>query len=327
MEENEIMKLFFKTFFKSCLLVMCLLAVPAFLSAQSTAAEIEMLLGTRAVTYAQAARFVLEAADARITNNPEEAFNYAVQQNWLPKNAASGDLAKLDKISLLLMRSFDIRGGLFYSITKGIPLGSRYAYRELVYSSIIQGRHDPDMLVSGERLIFYVNRIYSLQDGTQEEIRRRERRLAAEEAARLRREALAAQIAVLLAEQEMKDTTVEATDSGVKITLSNINFAADSWELPETEKSKLQEIARVLANISNVKLLIAGHTTRIGAEDYLLLLSTNRAQSVADYLVGLGACQAINIRIVGYGADRLLIEGTSPAALAANRRVEITVED
>ena len=140
------------------LIALCFLAVSSFLSAQSTAMEIETLLETEAVTYAQAARFILEAANVNITPNPEEAFYFAAQENWIPRNAAIGDIARLDKISLLLMRSFNIKGGLFYSITKS----SHYAYRELVYKGIIQGRHDPSMPVSGERLLFYVNRIYSV---------------------------------------------------------------------------------------------------------------------------------------------------------------------
>jgi len=306
-----------RAFFIACLFV--IVCTPLF--TYSAAEEIEMLLAAESVTYAQAARFVLEAADARITSNPEEAFFYAVQHNLLPGNVSSADPARLDKISFLLMRSFEVKGGIFFSMFKS----PHYAYRELVYNSVIQGRHDPSMLVSGEKLIFYVNRLYSMQEGTLAEIRRRERRLAAEAAARERREALVAEIAIILVEQAMADTTVEATDEGVTITLSNINFQPDSWELPNAELVKLQEIGRVLENILNVRLLIAGHTTRIGTDDYLLMLSTNRAQSVADYLVSLGACSASNIRIVGYGADRLLIEGTSPAALAANRRVEIII--
>jgi outer membrane protein OmpA-like peptidoglycan-associated protein len=301
--------------------VICILVSPAFLAAQSAAAEIETLLQTRAVTYAQAARFVLEAADAKITSNPDEAFYYAVQRKWLPRNVASNDPARLNGISLLLMGSFEVRGGIFYSITKS----SHHAYRELVYKSVIQGRHNPSMPVSGEKLLFYVNRIYTIQEGTPAEIRRRERRLAEEAAARERREALAATIAIVLEEQEMKDTTVEATDAGVTITLSNINFTADSWELPAVELAKLQEITRVLATIPNVRLQIVGHTTRIGTSEYLKELSENRAQAVADYLVSLGACYAGNIRIVGYGADRLLMEGSSAQALAANRRVEIII--
>ena len=145
-------------FKRGFLVILCFLAVSSFLSAQSTAAEIETLLETDAVTYAQAARFILDAANLKTTPHPEEAFNFADQNNWVPRKAAAGDYARLDGIALLLMRSFDIKGGLFYSITKG----SHYAYRELVYKGIIQGRHDPSMPVSGERLIFYVNRIYSV---------------------------------------------------------------------------------------------------------------------------------------------------------------------
>ena len=143
--------------------VMCIFILPVFLSAQqrqSTAAEIETLLQSASITYAQAARFVLEAANAKITSDPEEAFNYAVQRKWLHGKVSSSDPARLDRISLLLMRSFDIKGGIFYSMTKA----PHYAYRELVYKSVIQGRHDPSMSVSGERLIFYINRILAQHD-------------------------------------------------------------------------------------------------------------------------------------------------------------------
>jgi hypothetical protein len=125
------------------------------LPAQSTAAEIETLLSTGAVTYAAAARFLLEASDTLKTSNPEEAFQYAVEQKWLPKKAAADDPARLDAISLLLMRSFGIKGGLFFSISKN----SHYAYRELVNKKIIQGRTDPAMKVSGERLLLITGRI------------------------------------------------------------------------------------------------------------------------------------------------------------------------
>ena len=120
-----------------------------FLPAQSTAEEIETLLSTNAVTYAQAARFLLEAADAMVTSDPQEAFRYAVWQKWLPKNAAANDTARLDGISMLIMRSFDMKGGVMYSVAKK----PHHAYRELVHKNIIQGRAGPAMKVSGERLL------------------------------------------------------------------------------------------------------------------------------------------------------------------------------
>ncbi|MDR0322234.1 MAG: hypothetical protein LBI28_12100, partial [Treponema sp.] len=84
--------------------------------AQSPAEEIETLLSTNAVTYAAAARFLLEASDTMATSDPNVAFRYAAERNWLPKKAGANDAARLDGVSLLLMRSFGIKGGILYSV-------------------------------------------------------------------------------------------------------------------------------------------------------------------------------------------------------------------
>jgi len=124
-----------------------------------TAAELEELLQVQAVNYGQAARFVLAAADAAYLQDPEQAHAYAVEQRWLPKKAAAKP-ARLNDVSLLLMRAFDMRGGMWYSLTKS----PHHAYRELVYKDIIQGRSDPEMTVSGEELLFLINRLLSYQE-------------------------------------------------------------------------------------------------------------------------------------------------------------------
>src|SRR5690606_24626302 len=54
-------------------------------------------------------------------------------------------------------------------------------------------------------------------------------------------------------------------------------------------------------------------------------LSTARATGVLRYLAQEGEVPAKRIRSVGYGSSRPLAEGTSPAALAKNRRVDIVV--
>jgi hypothetical protein len=135
------------------------LLVPALLCAQ-IADEIEILLETNAVTYGQAARITLEAAGVLTTDDQSEAFDYAVQQEWLPANVNSWDFARLDQISLLLMRSFNMRGGINYSVFQT----AHFAYRELRYRDVIQGRAAASMLVSGESLLFYINRMIVLQE-------------------------------------------------------------------------------------------------------------------------------------------------------------------
>jgi hypothetical protein len=130
--------------------------LPAF---AQTAAELETLLDTDAVNYGQAARFVLRAADIS-DSSPESAFAYAMEQKWLPAGAAQDAGAKLDGVSLLFMEAFNIKGGAFYRMAKS----PHYAYRELVYHDIIQGRADPGMAVSGALLLFMTSRVLSQRE-------------------------------------------------------------------------------------------------------------------------------------------------------------------
>jgi hypothetical protein len=125
-----------------------------------TAAELETLLYTDAVNYAQAARFVLLAADIA-DSSPEDAFRYAMEKKWLPAAATRDAPAKLDAVSLLVMRAFNMKGGAFYTLAKT----PHYAYRELLYQDVIQGRADSDMAVSGDLLLFIVNRVLDQTEG------------------------------------------------------------------------------------------------------------------------------------------------------------------
>ncbi|MCL2411453.1 MAG: hypothetical protein FWC97_07395 [Treponema sp.] len=139
----------------------CLLAQQTELAQQTAAYEIDSLLQTSAITYAQAARFILEASDRAVFTDPEEAFRYAQERNWFGRNVTAEQTARLDVVSKLIMSAFEIRGGLLFSIT-GRP---RYAYRELVYLNIIQGRTEPGLNVSGELLLFITGRILTNHQG------------------------------------------------------------------------------------------------------------------------------------------------------------------
>ena len=135
------------------LIFFILLASPVF--SQNAADEIEILLETDAVTYGQAARFMLEAAGLQMTD-PVQACQYAAEQKWLPKKVSADAVARLDNVALLVMRSFNLRGGLLYSLTKS----PHFAYRELVYQDIIGNITDPAMPVSGEVLLYICSRVF-----------------------------------------------------------------------------------------------------------------------------------------------------------------------
>ena len=73
----------------------------------------------------------------------------------LPKNITQNHAVNMKGLSLLIMRAFDIKGGLFYTLTSS----RHHAYKELVSLGVIQGRKDPLMYISGEILLFTVSRI------------------------------------------------------------------------------------------------------------------------------------------------------------------------
>jgi len=124
-----------------------------------TAEKLEALMNEKALNWSQAAAFVLEAS-MEPASNPGDAFSFAAGQKWLPKNAAPEDPARLNGVALLLMQSFDLKGGIFYGAFKG----PHHAYRELVYKKVIRGNTDPDMPVSGQQLLLMLGRILSLQE-------------------------------------------------------------------------------------------------------------------------------------------------------------------
>jgi len=95
----------------------------------------------------------LEAADMPMSN--AEAYRYASEKGWLPKSAGARDTARLDGVSLLIMKAFEIKGGAFYSVFQN----AHYAYRELEYRNVIEGKTIPAMAVSGEMMLFIVGRV------------------------------------------------------------------------------------------------------------------------------------------------------------------------
>jgi len=129
-----------------------------------TAADMDVLLKTGSVNAAQAANFVLGAADllpAGVSGAAAEkaAYETAVSKGWI--KAASGDALTLKDTAFLIMKAFDLKGGVMYSLFKN----PRYAYREMVYRKLIQGRSDSSMKVSGPRLLQIIDRTLAFKEG------------------------------------------------------------------------------------------------------------------------------------------------------------------
>ena len=141
--------------------------IPAAVSG-GTAADMDAMLAAKTVSAAGAARFILASADllpAGLSGSAAEraAYDMASSKGWIKKTAEEN--VTLKDTAFLIMKAFDLKGGIMYSLLKN----PRYAYREMVYRKLIQGASDPDMNVTGARLIQILGKTinYSSVEGRQ----------------------------------------------------------------------------------------------------------------------------------------------------------------
>ena len=121
------------------------------------------------------------------------------------------------------------------------------------------------------------------------------------------------------------NATVQKTDEGITISLEKIQFEADSARLLPGEKEKLEKIGTLLREYPDYELLISGHTARAGKAEDRQLLSEQRAEAVAQYLIELGVREEHHIFTRGFGSEKPIAPNTTEENMARNRRVEITV--
>ena len=86
---------------------------------------------------------------------------------------------------------------------------------------------------------------------------------------------------------------------GEKVALKNIFFESNSFQLKNESKYELIKLSEFLISNPQIKIEIGGHTDYIGDDKTNVLLSSNRAKSVFDYLVKLGvSSQQLIIKVM-----------------------------
>lgn len=125
----------------------------------------------------------------------------------------------------------------------------------------------------------------------------------------------------------IQNVTVSKGEKGLTLSLEDIKFQADSAELLDSEKMKLEQIAQILEAWSENDILVTGHTALAGTAKMRQELSEQRARAVADYMILLGVRDRFHIFTQGFGATRPVAPNTTEEGKARNRRVEITIMD
>ncbi len=111
---------------------------------------------------------------------------------------------------------------------------------------------------------------------------------------------------------------------GQKTTLNNVLFEHDSFTLSKKSKSALIYVSEYLQNYPDLNIEIAGFTDDIGSNDYNLILSNKRAESVYIFLVVNGV-NASKISYHGYGSSYPIATNATDLGRSKNRRIELII--
>ena len=127
--------------------------------------------------------------------------------------------------------------------------------------------------------------------------------------------------------EKMEGAGVSVTRDGDNIILNmpgNLTFDTDSTTVKPSFRPVLDAVSEVLQEYKSTMIQVAGHTDSTGGDKYSLMLSQQRAQSVANILSGFGVEQ-VRLDTVGFGETQPIASNSTASGREQNRRVELTL--
>ena len=103
-----------------------------------------------------------------------------------------------------------------------------------------------------------------------------------------------------------------------------INFESGKAVIKADSMSLIDELAKAEKGCTGTVVEVAGHTDQLGDDASNMTLSQARANAVVAELTKRGVAKE-QMTAKGYGETKLLDQGSTPEALAKNRRIEFTV--
>ncbi|MBS2032968.1 MAG: OmpA family protein [Deltaproteobacteria bacterium] len=107
-----------------------------------------------------------------------------------------------------------------------------------------------------------------------------------------------------------------------KAAVYGLNFDFNKATLRPDSEPTLQQVLRLLKDDPKLQVEIGGHTDNVGAHDYNMKLSDQRAAAVKEWLIAHGIA-GVRLSSQGYGDTQPLVPNSSDMNRAQNRRVEL----
>lgn len=152
---------------QKCLLFLCLFFAVTPCVFSQTASAVTQTLSSDSATYGDACYYmasylgiVPDTADA------EEAYSALCAEGICREGMECGGALTYGALAGLCMNTFDMHGGIMYSLTKS----DHYAFRELQSRKFIDERRDPQEKVPGAVMLNIINRCTESAGGEEDDL-------------------------------------------------------------------------------------------------------------------------------------------------------------
>lgn len=127
-------------------------------------------------------------------------------------------------------------------------------------------------------------------------------------------------------QQQLADLQAKKTDRGMVVTLGDVLFATAEATLKPGAYSTIDQLANLLKESGDRKIIIEGHTDSVGSAEYNQQLSQRRAAAVQAALVERGVPMS-QITTIGLGESTPIASNNNAGGRQQNRRVEIVFQE
>lgn len=122
----------------------------------------------------------------------------------------------------------------------------------------------------------------------------------------------------------IKNVFLQLIKIGEKMSLKNVFFEFDSWELKDESTRELDNLVKMMKLNPSIIIEVGGHTDIVGTDEYNMILSEKRALSVLNYLKDNGI-PVDRVQHKGYGNTVPIGDNNSADGRSQNRRTEVVI--
>lgn len=106
----------------------------------------------------------------------------------------------------------------------------------------------------------------------------------------------------------------------------NVEFDTNKAVVKDIYKNEIKKVADFMKTYPNTTAVIEGHTDNVDTAEYNQKLSTERANSVRQYLINNFGIKASRLSAVGYGLTRPIASNKTEEGRQKNRRVQAVIK-